>query len=134
MRELIAKLAAAPRGMRALDMEIFRAVTDVEAHREWALYHGMRPKGSPPDPEGFSERYAPRYTGSLDAALTLVPEGWHIKLERFSDGWYAHIWKIEGDPASAKGDQKPAPLAVCIAAMKARALLAAITVSPTEGS
>ena len=82
----------------------------------------------------------PRYTTSLDAALTLVPEGWQVHMisnqprwtvvvrspdARYEEaefpsqgGTYEH-WLVAGKDAS--GIQKPAALAVCIAALRARA-------------
>jgi len=64
----------------------------------------------------------PRYTTSLDAAMGLVPEGWAIDARRYSDGWYVAIAGLNSTliPTSKfRGSQKPAAIALCIAALKA---------------
>ena len=58
MEDLIKKLEAATEGSRELDGDIVRAIL---------------PKGKP------FPLIDPPYTTSIDAALTLVPEGWHVK-------------------------------------------------------
>lgn len=68
------------------------------------------------------------YTASIDAAMTLVPEGWQlIKIEWFNvnDSWRAFMrdWHIQSDTFAAKtGDGQAATpaLALCIAALRAR--------------
>lgn len=61
------------------------------------------------------------YTTSLDAALTLVPEGLKLlQLGEWSDGWYAQVGPHHKQRAW-KVDQIQTPaLALCIAALKAR--------------
>ncbi len=66
------------------------------------------------------------YTASLDAALTLVPEGAGIKLDRHwttrHDGpvWMAAIYTGLGDVHASEDRPTPA-LALCCAALRARA-------------
>ena len=74
-----------------------------------------------------------RFTSSIDAAMTLVPEGMYYKLERFSDGCYAAVcpYSRQADQTLWRGHQKPAAIALCIAALKARDALAH---SPTASS
>lgn len=63
-----------------------------------------------------------KFTSSIDAARTLVPEGWYVrKLNQFSDGWYCTV--VRGEE-NYSGDQKPPAIALCIAALKARIALA----------
>jgi hypothetical protein len=72
------------------------------------------------DPEGAFHWTPPLYTGSIDAAMRLVPEGYYVSVERFSDGWYAEVAPKSNLPGF-DGRQKPAAIALCIAAIKARA-------------
>lgn len=62
------------------------------------------------------------YTASLDAAMTLVPEGWHLYLthemtEQFGFKWFAQFAETAEAPAMS---DHPA-LALCAAALRARA-------------
>ena len=82
----------------------------------------------------------PDYTASLDAAMTLVPEGFVVKLE----AWPAHgdtpakasielwgtsekrwgrdlIWGHGSEDVTAKADASTPALALCAAALRARA-------------
>jgi len=69
----------------------------------------------------------PHYTASLDAALTLVPEGYRWNVESSENGLLSHIKPVAGvavdEAAAPSSDQffaaTPA-LALCIAALKAR--------------
>ena len=71
---------------------------------------------------------AERYTASIDAALTLVPEGCEYRLERrHSKGMhpaYASIWSVGGRDIDHHDNAhgKTEALAICAAALKARAL------------
>jgi hypothetical protein len=96
--DLIAKLEAATEGCPFLDVAIMRAVYPraTMAAGEWFL-------------SGIKVRVEP-YTTSLDAALTLVPEGW--------TPWDL----IARHTTPAQFDADPA-LALCIAALKTRASL-----------
>ena len=58
------------------------------------------------------------FTTSLDAALTLVPEGYVVNLGNDKPIW-AQVW-IDNDPASRGGGTTMA-LALCAAALRARA-------------
>jgi hypothetical protein len=66
----------------------------------------------------------PAYTASIDAALTLVPEGWAYQLTllfepRVHGNQQAIVWPP--DKASPVSGAPTMPLAICIAALKARA-------------
>lgn len=123
--ELISKLEAATEGARWLDEEVAVAVgwtrKDVKHDFKWKA----------PDDQLYI--LPPRYTTSLDAALTLVPDSgvknspWLpcIELERT---WGEHRWDgefrwevhlshptLDAHVASAP----TAPLALCIASLKA---------------
>lgn len=63
-------------------------------------------------------QHARRYTESLDAAVTLVPEGWRWFVDSVG---FAHVYKDSIVGASdIKAGAKPA-LALCAAALRARA-------------
>jgi hypothetical protein len=71
----------------------------------------------------------PLYTRSLDAALTLLPEGWTIhRLGQLSDcrggtsGWLADIYRPTDAviPYPSEGTAQSAPLALCLAAIRTR--------------
>ena len=118
MNDLIAKLEAATEGSRELDTLVAQAV------------------GEPCDLVSFGnpEQKAMRpkywYTTSIDAALTLVPDGWTVAVLSQDD---AGLWHSEmrhgyltsydkcvfGNGGSHVKGTTP-PLAICIAALKAR--------------
>ena len=101
--ELIARLEAASEGSRELDEAIHSFI------------------GSPHDGRGLVSFPWPSYTTSLDAALMLVPEGWVVEdLFIGADKTSCVDLLFSGKPA-ANGSANTAPLAVCIAALKARA-------------
>lgn len=76
--------------------------------------------------EGWHENtrltQVPLYTTSIDAALTLVPEGVHWQL-RTSEvpGWFTSCWGDFGVTWAQYSAASPA-IALCIAALKARAI------------
>lgn len=104
MEELIARLEAAENGSRELDNLIAQELK----------------MAAPDDPVGWP----PQFSQSLDAALTLVPEG--MKLADLSEAsldragpWRCGIYGTDGIVA-ATAKRPTAPLALCIAALKAR--------------
>ena len=87
--------------------------------------------------------FAPHYTASLDAAMQLVPEGWRFGIEQGAladaqpEKWEAYVWPPENwfepdwqlgqssqqdNPDSIRGFAATAPLALCAAALRARAM------------
>jgi hypothetical protein len=71
----------------------------------------------------------PLYTRSIDAALTLLPEGWTIhRLSQLSDchggfgGWIGEIYRASDAmiPYPSTSPAATAPLALCIAALRLR--------------
>ena len=68
-------------------------------------------------PDGGDEAYP--YTTSLDCAITLVPEGWFYSA---SSGYgHANVHRRRGGTGGAWTHNAPTvPLAICIAALKAR--------------
>lgn len=111
---------------RELDAYIFCAVhhPDKKPSRnffysnreEWGVFQTNAPK------PGITFIDAPHYTTSLDAAVSLVPEGFYYKLERYSDGCYAVVcpYSKQADVTLSRGAQRPAAIALTIECLKAR--------------
>lgn len=113
MDELIARLEAATEGSRELDREIAEEALGLIT--EWESV-GDKPQMSlmvrPLEKAGYLE--LPCFTTSLDAALTLVPEG-----KKWSVGTGPYYEATVG--LSYHGNCPSSALALCIAALKARA-------------
>lgn len=71
----------------------------------------------------------PLYTRSLDAALTLLPEGWTIhRLSQITNcqggfgGWIGEIYRARDAmiPYPSSAPAASAPLAICVAALRVR--------------
>lgn len=154
MQELIERLEKATGADRELDIAIFEAAVAVPnvgqmigvEPRQWD------PKYTPllvPHPKwGFSPAVpadAERYTSSIDAALTLVPEGLSASVTKHSDGTgAAEIWRyavekfayripgLTSDNLRARNGTfdhqrvvaKTPAIAICIASLRARLALA----------
>ena len=106
--DLIARLEAAEGPSRELDAEIAQIHGWEEGHvaNERCWY----------DPDGRMRAAPPAYTSSIDAALTLVPEGrlWTLGQYVNRSGFMAALDNQRGTKAAT------APLALCIASLKAR--------------
>lgn len=124
MKELIEKLESAEHGSRELDAEVALA-TGYVSEREGNCFYGN------PDhsvlvlerdyyDNGGHAPELPRFTSSIDGALSLVPQTKYMRLERYSDGWYAFVSSRSDSVSGWRGEQKPAALALCIAALRAR--------------
>lgn len=108
MNDLIERIEAASKGSRALDWEIH-------------VHDGIDGKGM----------YGPhpRYSFSIDAALTLVPEGWIVaQLGQGDDGsWFCELragHRTSYRRVAMSPVKCPTPaLALCAAVLKARAYL-----------
>lgn len=126
---LIERLEKAGGPSRELDAQIAYAVqldrSDVH-NREFVTVferHGPEEMGRVADTWNI-----PKYTASIDAALTLVPEGWSKTIDEYADGrGVARCWgkAAPGEPFGRGPDTHhveacTAPLALCIAALKAR--------------
>lgn len=120
LEDVIARLEGAAEGGRDLDYAIHNAVygdrlraAGIVVLPEGRWLRTARAKRGEPPPE--------HYTTSLDAAMTLLPEG--ARLHYFGDevfGWVAivvHPDKDRGD----RGAALTGPLALCIACLRAKA-------------
>jgi hypothetical protein len=128
--ELIARLAAATGPDRELDREIAPFLGWVREkrgrdRREW----WYRPSGG--RAYTWYEDHCPQYTASIDAALTLVPEGWASASIQDGRGPIGYVHNnamafvgIAGRPNPAKvwhEVRHPVrAIALCIAALRAR--------------
>lgn len=131
IKRLPSLLEKAEKSSRALERAIFLAVTnDGRDDYRWNSWLGTRPKGAVPNPEDFAERFAPPYTRSIDAALTLVPEGMgYIIIQSWHrcGGTHASVTYEGGDSVgctdkrNGDGNHRSTPIALCIAALRARA-------------
>lgn len=130
LSELIAKLEQASAPDRELDAEIACAARFPE-HRparkgDHAGVHGVDPEsdwaGHIYVPTGFLVAYS--YTRSIDDAMTLVPEGWNLRIaENDKHWWWAELREgFETSYRRVEIGRSPTPaLALCIAALRARA-------------
>lgn len=123
MTTLTERLEAATEGSRELDGEIFFATVrpDLEPDvREFADRLGISMATSNARNRGPE---IPHYTTSLDAALTLVPEGCEVEglMSTFNRS-RLEIHSPTKLDAISKGWAATRALALCIAALKARGL------------
>jgi hypothetical protein len=109
MKELAERCEQATGPDRLLDGEIWR-----EAHG-LTIYDVLTP-------EGEISVSVPYLTASLDAAMTLVPEGRGLIYKRHG---IKNVWRVQihsGDETTfIEGDAATPALALCAAALKARA-------------
>jgi hypothetical protein len=117
LQSLIARLEAATEGSRELDYEIAK----------WKLPRLSEcvqlPDGRWETPDGLV--YAIDYTTSLDAALTLVPEGWCCDMGTggagYAEGSWARVYPQSGQAhGTGNVSGQTLPLAICIAPLLAR--------------
>lgn len=143
MDELIARLKEATEGSHALSWEIAEALGWAKFWAGQTIYvlpgeHAEKVRAGLDQDwmdwpyEVFSS--VPEYTTSLDAALTLVPEGavWHVMtdyghLRRAKVGPpnnpSASVYKDADRPLFVQADAATPALALCIAALRARQTL-----------
>ena len=106
--ELIAALEKAEGPSRELDATI--------------AYHAGEARLGLPVPETWLAKH---YTSSIDAALTLVPEGWRVNsISNVENGWHAVLvrgqWNVAGYATAGSVVSVTPAIALCIAALKAR--------------
>lgn len=120
MGELIKRLEAATGPDRELDVAICRAIEyEVRADKRMPGKWFYEPV------KQYSWQEVPAYTASLDAALTLVAEGWLWTMwaaqPTESDRWAADASVYYKAEAKFRGEGVTPALALCIAALRARA-------------
>ena len=102
---LIARLEKATKPSRALDMEIAKATGWKVFRGRWLNEHGE------------TCRNVWEFTASIDAAMHLVPEGYHWEV---TGAGYARVRKCWDEIKDFEGRAKNPAIALTIAALKAR--------------
>lgn len=116
---LLGRLRAATGSDRELDAEIARACGWTELVGTGLDRRGTQ--GKPPGRIGWA--WVPAYTGSLDAAASLVPPntGWIVRAD--PAGASARTWPHGAEAPDAELERGATPaLALCIAALHARGI------------
>ena len=128
--DLLARLEAATEGSEAFDVEIAHKIGMArQAYNEDGVADDI--VYDPPYPGGQPRCRPLRYTRSLDAALTLVPEGAFVEVNGprkylniptvVPNFWLAKVWHgPQFHAARHDGWGATEPLARCIAALRAR--------------
>ena len=111
---LIADLEAATGPSRELDEAIYR------------YWRKVTPAPRPGVMWTTDLEYAPTYTASLDAALTLVPEGWRVNWAGQTGElhWFFDLIECNGPGQTRRAWHQCYSIALCIAALRARRALA----------
>lgn len=117
--ELIERLEKATGACRELDAAIAQVVSAEHGPREKVYYESRTVE--------YFDEVAPRYTASIDAALTLVPEGWtYVSLEICARGLSTQHCRASVERLVGEHDDErehgyaPTPaLAIVIAALRA---------------
>lgn len=128
LESLVKKLEQATEGSRELDALIY--VGMIPGHH-WK--HGGNLAATARQMQGYD--FIPRYTTSLDAAVTLIPKGWRVlnlsewdaEVLRLRGPWMCQLRKrehriniFEGFDAGAESRHAMTPaLALCIASLRA---------------
>jgi len=122
--ELIAALESAEAGSRELDAEIWLLVTPGATRKQSSYVHKASGRTCYIDETREASGrliLVPEYTTSIDTALSLVPEGWDWEVCRQGTAFltgpgddFGHCLEITGTGATAA-------LALCVAALEARA-------------
>ena len=126
---LVERIEAATGPDRELDVEIALSL-GIVTEREGNTFYGHRDYGTMVLEHDYYD-YAggppelPHYTTSIDAAMTLVPEGWMRIFGDDPDSGKAVAGLYKGSEGDAKSIAETIPLALCAAALRARAPLPA---------
>jgi len=123
MDDLVKALEQATEGSRELDADVCKVAFwqshgyygETDEHGEWFLY-SHRTGGNPTPKERL-----PHYTTSLDAALTLVPEGWRWGRDETGAMFVQEkTWPIDLPGPRMFAVDGPPTLALCTCALRAR--------------
>jgi len=122
LERLIARLEKAAEGSTELDTDICCALYDIdpELGRRWNEHFDPGWQGGTLDTRFLT--YWRSFTRNLDAALTLVPDVGDWTITQRTRHPYQGKWLFEATvwDARSQGFAPSAPLAVCIAALRAR--------------
>lgn len=126
MTDLPQALAEATGPDRELDARIWCGVNDYRfVNGAFGIISSRRADGGWADDKYLSK--IPHYTGSIDSALTLIPdqENWEGEIGRHKDWHFCHLHGPEEETPRGKGFRairqrgKTTAIAICIAALKA---------------
>lgn len=115
------KLSSRVERLEGPDREIDRAIKQAFDHdwdysADWDYWDAL-------NGERVSKPVAKPYTASLDAAMSLVPEGMSWRLMRGDNGGYlADAWTAETGDREFASAGKTSAIALCAAALKSRGL------------
>lgn len=121
--ELARRCEAAEAADAELDARIWCALNGKRYAEHWvSVYHKGTQVGFTEPPKRtviVTKRAVPNVTASIDAAMSLVPEGWGPwRIEWLSGGVRAILQSDEG--GDARGTAATPALALCAAAIRAR--------------
>lgn len=122
--DLISRLESATEGSADLDEEICRLVQHMRSGR-WKAVHDYDYGFALEDTVDGGYTSVPAYTTSVDAALSLVPEGWNGEIEIAKADtphtYRAVLWCGDGSVDAIESPVKATPaLTIVIAALRAR--------------
>lgn len=111
---LIDKLSALTGPDREVDALIFRLLANAPAERHWYEYNG----------DFLSDDTVPRVTASIDAAMTLVPEGDEFEIANLYGVARVTLGMNRNDDGPYYGEDPCGSIAIalCIAALQARGI------------
>jgi len=120
---LIERICAAEAGSRELDAEIMSAIGYVREERHIGAYYDNNEPALDwvyvdPATSDWVSTHPPSYTTSVDAALSLVPEGSSVDLT-IDPGGLSEVAVTFPDDVACAAASTPA-LAICAAAIQAR--------------
>ncbi len=129
MDDLLTRLEQATEGSRELDVEIYLNTFPaflVSKEPDGYIYINYTGTALTPIWEDFHSHHAPRYTTSIDAALTQLPEGFgyavetrpHSNQDKSDVPAIAWVSRLRDEPSIPSIAATPA-LALCIAIRKA---------------
>lgn len=130
LNALIERLERSVVGSRELD-----ALIECEVRRWQAYAVGLNDeqrshwkpigtKGEVIDHQGFTRYHPPTYSFSIDAAMTLVPQGWSFSVGQKARHkyWHALVQRVadDGEIESFAETSCSGPIALCLAISKAQ--------------
>lgn len=132
IEQLIERLKAATGPDRELDKAIWIALGAKPPTLEQPGYWTRPPDGSGEIMLAYGDSFVPVFTGSVDAALTLLPDGWHgrtstsgeaeaIGPDEVHKSYWTRFYK--GSVTLENYGKDAAAIALCVAALSARAVL-----------
>jgi hypothetical protein len=129
LEQLALRCEGASEGSRELDF-LIAEVFHVETVAELSVSEPIEPIRWREVVKRHSEY--PAYTASLDAAMSLVPDDWHLMLIGVNDSWHAMLTHT---PSASLGETtslgRTAPTVITAASLRARARQ---TRQPQEGT